>query len=76
MNTFNHASYHFEKRWALMAKLEYRWELLGKYCWPDATPGEPEVRTFRTRKLTRQAKKQLGSYRHESRIVKVTLRVS
>lgn len=54
---------HFESRWAVQIKLpnkEAFWA--GKYCWNDATDNEPVIRTFRTRKLCREAINQMNSY--------------
>lgn len=41
-----------ETRWALRARPGF---LCGKYCWLDATPLEPKVRTYRTRREAREA---------------------
>lgn len=68
---------HKEKRWALMVDFEDdplkygHLVFLGKYCWLNATSNEPEVRTFKTRKLARQAKASLHRHRNEAQIVKV-----
>lgn len=63
-----------ETRWALAAKFEHGWTLLGKYCWRDATKDEPVIRTFRSRRLAREAK-ATACYRDESTIVKVRVRI-
>ena len=49
-----------EKRWALILHdiPMNRRCLLGKYCWDGASWEQPEIRTFRTRKEARNAKRE------------------
>ncbi len=49
---------------------------LGKYCWDDATPGEPIIRTFKTRDLGRSAAGLLGTYGSRPRVVSVVVTVT
>ena len=65
-----------EKRWAIAAKFDNGWQLLGMFCWPDGHRDEVPVRTFRTRKLAREARKQLRCYRENSRVVPVWIIVT
>jgi len=74
---------HIEQRWALVCN-EKGYTLkgeffLGKYCWSMAQGvrghyNAQQIPTFRTRKLAREAKKELRCYK-KSRIVKVEVEI-
>lgn len=66
---------HTEFRWALSVPDEEPGDpylFLGKFCWCGATGEEPAIRTFRTRREAREAKKVV-SYPEESRVEKVAV---
>ncbi len=64
----------YETRWALTIPFYDGRSFLGKYGWSDADKNEPVIRTFRTRKLAREARKNLGWWEdQEVRVVKIQL---
>ena len=64
---------HIENRWAFVCSLEREF-FLGKYCWNNGIRDDIQVRTFRTRKLARKAKKELRCYK-KAKIVKVEVEI-
>ena len=44
-----------EERWGLKWRFKDGWSLLGRYCFPGATPEDQRIKTFRTLRLARLA---------------------
>ena len=60
-----------ERRWALEST-DGRNQLLGEWCWYDASTDNTRVRTFRTRAQARTAREDMRPYhRRSSRVVPV-----
>jgi len=68
---------HSEKRWALAVTFDHGQRFIGKFCWPAAHKevDAESIPTFRTRKLGREARKCLDSYRHEAKVVLVLVTI-
>ncbi len=80
MTTRGVTVYATETRWALAVNFgepggTADWLLVGRFCWPGGARDDQNVRTFRTRKLAREAMRKLTSYSAEVRPVKVKVAI-
>ena len=76
MNGFKLISANVEKRWALLVKTKDGSFWAGKSCWGELNGDYPEIPTFRTRELAKQARKQMVNYKHSSVPTRVHVTVS
>lgn len=66
-----------EHRWAVVVnnKSDISPFLAGRFCWDGATNDCPEVPTFKTKKLCKEAIKAMRSYRKDSKPIRVKLSI-
>lgn len=66
---------HSEHRWAIVVKWRSNDEsFASKFFWPGVS-SHTLIRTFQTRKLAREAKKQMDHCQNRTRIVKVIVTI-